>query len=69
MKSPDELPLQSPMMRYGSPYPRKTSHKAPPNFVAAIKNADNEGADKLETMLTRKNKFCGGMSKPYGRKK
>lgn len=68
MRSPDEFPTQSPMMRYGSPYPRKTSHKAPPNFVAAIKNADNEGAEKLETLLTRKNKFCGGMSKPYKKK-
>lgn len=72
-RSPDMMPTQSPMMRYGSPFPKATSTKAPAGFkakiVEAAKDPENVGAQKLASALPRKNKFCGGMSKPYGKKK
>jgi len=72
-RSADMMPTQSPFMKYVSPFPKKASTKAPVNFKAAIveaaKDPENTGAQKLASALPRKNKFCGGMSKPYGKKK
>ena len=72
-RSPDMMPTQSPMMRYVSPFPKKASTEAPAGFkakiVEAAKDPENVGAQKLASALPRKNKFCGGTSKPYGKKK
>jgi hypothetical protein len=74
-RSANMMPTQDPFMRYVSPYPRKSSYNAPLNRNLKPIPEDNEGLAKLPTEVRnnmgfqRKNKFCGGMSKPYSRKK
>ena len=74
-RSANMMPTQAPFMRYVSPFPRKTSYNAPLNRNLKPVPEDNKGLAKLPTEVRnnmgfqRKNKFCGGMSKPYGKKK
>ena len=37
--------------------------------VAAVANMTGKTEEEVKEGLSRKNKFCGGMSKPYSRKK
>ena len=74
-RSSTNMPTQEPFMRYVSPFPKKTSYNAPLNRNLKPVPEDNKGLAKLPTEVRnnmgfqRKNKFCGGMSKPYGKKK
>lgn len=73
-RSPEEMPSQSVLMRYQSPYPRKTSHAKPDNFKpnTPMERELVGNQDKLPAHLKEKiksaaplNRFCGGKSKPY----
>lgn len=72
-RSNDMMPTQSPFMRYVSPYPTKTSLNAPLNRELTPKQKtlpeNLQEAIKKAPPFNRKNKFCGGMSKPYSKKK
>lgn len=82
-RSPDMMPTQSPMMRYGSPFPKTTSTEAPANFTGAspvnkLEDLSGDGKVTQKDVLigrgvidapTKRLKYCGGTSKPYGKKK
>ena len=68
----DEMPTQGLLMRYQSPYPRKSAYAKPDNFKPSALNRElTEKQKKLPENLQRAikaaplNRFCGGMSKPY----
>ncbi len=76
----DEMPTQSLLMRYQSPYPRRSAYAKPDNLkpipegdkgkgLRAMAASGDAGKKKVEDFgfspITRKNKFCGGKSKPY----
>ena len=78
------MPITSAFMRYVSAFPKKTALYREPDNLKPIPEGDkgkglramaasgNAGKKKVEDFgfdpLTRKNKFCGGMSKPYKKK-
>lgn len=74
-RSANMMPTQDPFMRYVSPYPRKSSYNAPLNRDLKPIPEDNKGLAKLPEEVRnnmgfqRKMKFCGGISKAYGKKK
>jgi len=83
-RDPNMMPTQSAFMRYVSPHPILKTYQKPANAAPLKKLEDLSGdgkvtqkdvligrgvIDKDGAALTRKNKFCGGMSKPYSRKK
>jgi len=77
-RNPNIMPTQSPFMKYVSPYPRKTSALNPGQIALAKKNEAGKKAvasmtgktvEEVDTALPRKMKYCGGTSKPYGKKK
>ena len=74
-RSNDMMPTQAPFMRYVSSAPVRRNYQPPVNAEPLKKlkevPADNPGLAKLPEKVRnkfgfqRKNKFCGGMSKPY----
>ena len=72
----DEMPTQSLLMRFQSPYPRISAYAKPDNFEpSALKRELVGNQDRLSEHLKEKikaaaplNRFCGGKSKPYKRK-
>ena len=78
-RSNNMMPTQAPFMRYVSSAPIRRNYQPPVN-AAPLKRELIGDQDKLPMHLqeaiknsdspaNRKNKFCGGMSKPYSRKK
>ena len=76
---PNQVPLmrmspyggyQTPVKRY-SPIAKLTPKQKtlPENLQRAILKKQKKQGEDPNTALPRKNKFCGGTSKPYGRKK
>lgn len=76
-RDPNMMPTQSPFMKYVSSSPVRKSYAAPLNTGLTPKQKtlpENLQKEILkfqgeDTALPRKNKFCGGASKPYGKKK
>lgn len=82
-RSPDMMPTQSPFMKYVSSFPKTTSTKAPANFTGAspinqLEDLSGDGKVTQKDVLigrgvidapTKRLKYCGGTSKPYGKKK
>lgn len=83
-RSNDMMPTQAPFMRYVSSAPVRRNYQPPVNAepLKKLKDLSGDGKitqkdvligrgviDKEGNGLTRKNKFCGGMSKPYSKKK
>jgi hypothetical protein len=69
----DEMPTQSLLMRYQSPYPRRSAYAKPDNFKPApttrpLKGDQDQLPENLQKAIKAAaplNRFCGGKSKPY----
>lgn len=69
----DEMPTQSLLMRYQSPYLRRSAYAKPDNFKPSAFNRELVGdqdqlPENLQNAIKKApplNRFCGGKSKPY----
>ena len=72
-RDPNIMPTQSPFMKYVSSSPVRKSYAAPLN--RELKGNQDKLPQHLQEAIkdappfNRKMKYCGGTSKPYGRKK
>jgi len=72
-RDPNIMPTQSPFMKYVSSSPIRKSYAAPLNRDLTEKQKtlpeNLQKAIEKAPPLNRKMKYCGGTSKPYGKKK